>query len=158
MKLNKLLCAASLLMLLTACTSNPTSAEVDLNKISETIYEKVDSGDLEMGMMSENLDATALKDLYDLNIDDLKSYDVRMALINVQASEVAMFEAKDGKIDAVKAGVEKRIENLKELWSQYLPDQYELVKNAQTYEHGNYYFFVVGTDAEAIINLIKENF
>lgn len=158
MKLNKLLCAASLLMLLTACTSNPTSAEVDLNKISETIYEKVDSGDLEMGMMSENLDATALKDLYDLNIDDLKSYDVRMALINVQASEVAMFEAKDGKIDVVKAGVEKRIENLKELWSQYLPDQYELVKNAQTYEHGNYYFFVVGTDAEAIINLIKENF
>lgn len=158
MKLNKLLCAASLLMLLTACTSNPTSAEVDLNKISETIYEKVDSGDLEMGMMSENLEATALKDLYDLNIDDLKSYDVRMALINVQASEVAMFEAKDGKIDAVKAGVEKRIENLKELWSQYLPDQYELVKNAQTYEHGNYYFFVVGTDAEAIINLIKENF
>lgn len=158
MKLNKLLCAASLLMLLAGCTSSPSNTEVDLTKISETIYEKVDSGELEMGMMSENLDATALKDLYELDINDLKSYDVRMALINVQANEVAMFEAKDGKFDTVKKGVEKRLENLKELWSQYLPDQYELVKNAQTYENGNYYFFVVGSDAEEIIEIIKANF
>ena len=158
MKLNKILCAASLLMLLTACTSSPSNAEVDLTKISDTIYEKVENGELEIGMMSENLDATALKDLYDLDINDLQSYDVRMALINVQANEIAMFEAKDGKIDTIKKGVEKRIENLKELWSQYLPDQYELVKNAQTYENGNYYFFVVRADAKEIIDMIKANF
>lgn len=69
-----------------------------------------------------------------------------------------MFEAKEGKLDTVKKGVEKRLENLKELWSQYLPDQYELVKNSVTYENGNYYFFIVGQDAEKILELIKANF
>ncbi len=158
MKLRKLLCAASLLMAVAGCTSQPSAAEVDLSKVSESVYEKVENGEIEMGMMSENLDATALMDLYGLDIKDLESYDVRMALINVQANEIAMFEAKEGKLDTVKKGVEKRLENLKELWSQYLPDQYELVKNSVTYENGNYYFFIVGQDAEKILELIKANF
>ncbi len=158
MKLRKLLCAASLLMAVAGCTSQLSTAEVDLSKVSESVYEKVENGEIEMGMMSENLDATALMDLYGLDIKDLESYDVRMALINVQANEIAMFEAKEGKLDTVKKGVEKRLENLKELWSQYLPDQYELVKNSVTYENGNYYFFIVGQDAEKILELIKANF
>lgn len=158
MKLKKLLCAASLLMVVAGCTSKPSATEVDLSKVSESVYEKVESGEIEMGMMSENLDASALMDLYGLDIKDLESYDVRMALINVQANEIAMFEAKEGKLDTVKKGVEKRLENLKELWSQYLPDQYELVKNSVTYENSNYYFFIVGQDAEKILELIKANF
>ena len=148
MKLKKLLCAASLLMVVAGCTSKPSATEVDLSKVSESVYEKVESGEIEMGMMSENLDASALMDLYGLDIKDLESYDVR----------IAMFEAKEGKLDTVKKGVEKRLENLKELWSQYLPDQYELVKNSVTYENGNYYFFIVGQDAEKILELIKANF
>lgn len=158
MKLKKLLCAASLCMVVAGCSSKPTTADVDLNKVSATVYEKVESGEIEVGMMSENLDATALMDLYGIDSKDLENYDVRMALINVQATEIAMFEAKEGKLDAVKKGVEKRLEDLKALWSQYLPDQYELVKNNLTYENGNYYFFIVGQDAKKVLDSIKANF
>ncbi len=155
MNIKKILCIAASAFILTACGG---TKNVEISSVSEMIYEKVENGEFEMGMLSDNLDADTLKELYNIDADDLEAYDVRMALINVQANEIAMFKAKDGKLDEVKQGVEKRIEDLKNTWSQYLPDQYELVKNYQTYENGNYYFFIVSEYAKDMIDTIKAEF
>ena len=77
-------------------------------------------------------------------------------MINVKAEEVFVAKVKDGKMDAVKEGIEKRQADLDAQWKQYLPDQYELVEKAQTVVNGNYVLFVVSEHADDIVGVFNE--
>ena len=55
------------------------------------------------------------------------------------------------KMDAVKAAVEKRQADLVQQWSQYLPEQLELVENYQLVTSGNYILFAISEQADAAV-------
>jgi len=100
-----------------------------------------------------NMEAEMFKDTYAIDPSVLSSYVVSMPMMNVHATEIAVFELKDASgADAVKAGIEKRVQALSEQWKMYLPDQYELVQNYKIVEKGNYIIFVISDSADTIVS------
>ena len=99
-----------------------------------------------------DVDAETLSALYGINTDDLVSYVCKMPAISVQATEFFIAEVKEGKMDAVKAAVEKRQADLVQQWSQYLPEQLELVENYQLVTSGNYILFAISEHADQAVS------
>lgn len=95
-----------------------------------------------------DMDADTLSALYGIDSADLVSFVFKMPLMNVQATEFFIAEVKDGKMDTVKACVEKRQADLEAQWSQYLPEQLELVQNYQLVTNGNYILFAISEHAD----------
>lgn len=146
-------------LLISACSSKSTCLEegTDINALFNEINEKINAGEFESGIFQDqSIDATQLNELYGINADDLEEFIVRVPLVNVSSSEIAIFHVKPDKMDLVKQGVAKRVKDLEEQWKRYLPDQYDDVKNYQTLECGNYYFMVIAKDSEKIIEFIEE--
>ena len=80
-------------------------------------------------------------------------------MMNITATEFAIFEAKtDADVDAIKKGINKRIEKLTTTWQQYLPDQYELVKNNKVLVNGKYVFFIVSKNSDYAKNAFDRAF
>lgn len=148
----------SLVMALTACKQSGQVKEIDFEATMSSIVEQAQNQEIVLGMLSENLDETTLKELYNINPAHLEKYEVRTPMMMIQSNEIAMFKVKDDNMVEVKQGVEKRVADLKEIWSRYLPDQYDLVENYQTYENGDYYFMVISEDADKIMSQIKDAF
>ncbi|MBM6887413.1 DUF4358 domain-containing protein, partial [Pseudoflavonifractor phocaeensis] len=109
---------------------------------------------LELPSMTE-LDDSLLSSLYGIDAADLVSYECYMPLMGVHATEFFVAEVKDGKIDTVKAGIAKRQADLDTQWSQYLPEQYELVKNYKLVTNGNYVLFAIGEQADQAVSIFN---
>ena len=58
---------------------------------------------------------------------------------------MAIIKVKDSsKVEEIKKSVEKRGEDLEKQWSNYLPNQYELVKKKRKIEAiGNYVILII---------------
>ena len=63
------------------------------------------------------------------------------------------YDDKDGTLadETVKAAVEKRQDDLEAQWSQYLPEQLELVQNYKLVTNGNYILFAVSEYADEAV-------
>lgn len=95
------------------------------------------------------LDAETMTSLYGIDADLLEGFVAKMPMMNVHATEYFAAQVKDGNMDAVKAGIEKRLGDLEVQWEHYLADQYELVQNAQVVTSGNYILLCIGHEAAA---------
>ena len=101
------------------------------------------------------MDDATLAAMYGINASDLEEYICMMPLMGVHSTEFFIAKVKDGKMDTVKAGIAKRQADLDAQWSQYLPDQHELVKNYKLVTNGNYVLFAISeyaSDAVSIFN------
>lgn len=99
------------------------------------------------------MDDATLSAMYGINASDLEEYVCMMPLMGVHSTEFFIAEVKDGKMDTVKAGIAKRQADLDAQWSQYLPDQYELVKNYKLVTNGNYILFAVSEYADKAVSI-----
>ena len=102
-----------------------------------------------------DMDSEILSALYGIDSANLVSYIGKIPLMNVQATEVFIAQVKEGSMDAVKSGIEKRQADLVEQWSTYLPEQLELVQNYKLVTNGNYVLFAISYEAaqmETIFN------
>ena len=154
MKPNRLfaliLSAVLILSLLTACGGKKEGKQVDLPELWASMEEN-----LELPAMME-MDDNALDFLYGMDAADLESYVGRIPMMNVHATEFFLAKVKDGKMDDVKKILENRQSNLEQQWSQYLPDQYALVKNAKLVTNGNYVLFCISEDADSVVNAFND--
>lgn len=104
-------------------------------------------------------DPESLKDLYDLEADQLEEFALYYSMINVQTSEIALFKVKDTKdIEGVKAKVEKRIADKAAVFEHYLPEQYDLIQNHILKVQGNYILLIISEDAKEIENAFDKSF
>lgn len=148
---NVLLILAVIACILGGCSKKEAQPkDVDLHAILTTILE-----DENMPSMME-VEADMLADIYSFGNEDVKQVAIAMSLMNVKATELILIEANEGHLDTVKEGISKRLDDLDEMWSHYLPDQYELVQNAQIVEVGNYYCVIIAENAEELAKNIKE--
>ncbi len=99
-----------------------------------------------------------LSDMYGIDPALVEEYVAEIPLMNVQATEIFIAKVKDGKMDAVKAGIQSRLDSLDELWSRYLPDQYELVQNHQLVEEGSFIFLAIHEKAAEMADLFSATF
>lgn len=99
----------------------------------------------------QDLDDDLLSSLYYLDAALLDGYIAKMPMMNVHATEFFIAKVKEGNMDAVKEAVGKRQADMEAQWSQYLPEQLELVKNYKLVESGDYLLFCVCDDPEAVV-------
>ena len=151
-----LISLAMICVLLTGCGKADKPAapvDVELTSVMETI-ENDFGNDLPMMMPA---DETVLQDFYGLTTEQVSDYAISLAAMNVHATEIIMVEAQEGKLEEVKAALDARMETVNSIWSTYLPDQYELVKNRKTLEVGNYLVIVIAEKADEIMKVITES-
>lgn len=145
-------------------TSKPTSTPTQTTKPSATpaptpestpqvnVVQSVwnDISKLDLPNLTQ-LDDSTFTALYGISTSDLVSYVCYIPAMGVHATEFFVAEVKDGKMDTVKAGIEKRQADLDAQWSQYLPQQYDLVKNYKLVTNGNYVLFAISEHADEAV-------
>lgn len=99
-----------------------------------------------------------LQTVYGIDASKLEEYTVRLPMMNVHATEFFIAKVKDGEMDAVKDGIQSRLDTVDATWSSYLPEQYELVQKHQIVEAGNYILFVISDKAEAIADTFRTTY
>ncbi|WP_432353076.1 DUF4358 domain-containing protein [Sporosarcina sp. A2] len=81
------------------------------------------------------------------------------ALMNVNADEIIVLEAKDEKnVEALKTSLENELAAQVQTWEQYLPEQYEKVKNNKIITKGKFLLYVTYTNPEAIEKTFNDSF
>ena len=118
-------------------TPEPVEPEPQVDAVQSTWN---DISKLDIPSLTDLDDAT-LTALYGIDPADLDSYLCKMPMVNVQATEFFI----------VKAAVEKRQDDLEAQWSQYLPEQLELVQNYKLVTNGNYILFAVSEYADEAV-------
>lgn len=132
----------------TAPTPTPTPESTPQTDVVQSVWNDISQLDLPNLMQ---LDDATFTSMYGISTSDLVSYVCYIPMMGVHATEFFVAEVKDGKMDTVKADIEKRQADLDAQWSQYLPEQYELVKNYKLVTNGNYVLFAVSEHADAAV-------
>lgn len=104
----------------------------------------------------QDLDDSLLSDFYGVDPADLVEYICKIPFMNTQATEFFIAQVQPGKMDTVKAALEARQADLLEQWSQYLPDQLELVKNYKLVTNGDYVMFAIADCAEEAVTAFND--
>ena len=159
MKKYMLIICCLMLLGLTACGDHAGACKDDsleIAKLMDSINTKTNDNDWKAGILQDNsIDAASLQNLYHINSVDVQEYTVRTALLETDATEIAIFHVTNDKMQEVKDGVAYRIESLKTKWKELDKKQYTLVKNHKTFQCGNYYFMIIAKDADAIADYME---
>ena len=102
-----------------------------------------------------DLDDETLTALYGISPSDLEEYVGKIPMMNVQAAEFFLAKVKSGKLDAVKAGLNKRQADLVKEWESYLPEQLELVKGYKLVANGDFVLFAIGGEADKAVEIFN---
>lgn len=136
--------AALMTLSLAACggsgSSSSAAKEVDPAALADEMLEAISP---QGEMMEVTGDVAA--NYYDLG-EDVAAYKIYISTMYI-GEEVAVLQVADsGSADAVKAACEKRIQDLKDSFDGYLPDEYAAVDaNATVLSNGNIVAMVTGT-------------
>lgn len=129
-------------------SETPSEAPAEDSKV-QAVWDAISTRELPYFM---DLDDDILSQLYGIDAGDLVEYIGKMPFMNTQATEFFIAQVQSGKMDTVKQALEKRQADLEEQWSQYLPDQLELVKNYKLVTNGDYILFAIADCAEDAVN------
>ncbi len=157
MKKRILLTALTAVLILTlglaaGCGGNSGAAGADEEPVASASAGEMGAALLEkVDVATMQLDETGLKDFFGLDSEKYEEAVGYMAMMNVKAADLVIVKAKTPEdVADLKAGLEARQETNVQTWSQYLPDQYEIVKNYKLIEKGRYLLYVVAKDADGI--------
>lgn len=94
-----------------------------------------------------------------LNKEEIANGRVITAMMNVNADEIIVIEAKEEKhVESLKAALERELDNQDQTWKQYLPDQYEKVGNNSIIVNGKYLLYVTYTQPDRIEKVFNSSF
>ena len=94
------------------------------------------------------------------NTEDIEEGIILQQMINIKSDVIVVVKAKnESNIESIKASLEKIKETQENIWSQYLPDQYEKVKNNITLVQGKYLVYITYDSPEKLeeifVNALK---
>lgn len=116
-------------------------SEMKEGQTVQTVVEQI-ATDVGVAMPSE-VDENFLQDICYVPMDDVEEFAGQIAIVNTSADNVIAVKAKEGKIGAVKEGLEKRLGDVQKSFEMYLPEQYEKAKKGQVIVKGDYAFLLV---------------
>lgn len=88
---------------------------------------------------------------FNFNLEDIEEGIIKFPMINLQADEVIILKLKDEtKAADIEEALQKHVENQLQAFENYVPKNYELVKNHIFKTNGKYVLFVVSEEAEKI--------
>lgn len=101
------------------------------------------------------LDDNLLKEQLDISNDDVDEYLIMLPQMITSSSSLMIVKPASGKKDDVKEKLDKYLSSQEEMWKTYLQDQYELIKNREFEEYGEYLIYIVSTDNDVVLKAIK---
>lgn len=105
------------------------------------------------------IDDAMLKDLYMVDPENVDSYVGEMSMINVQAFDILVVKAKEGKVEDVKASLEERKQNrISEFEFYPVNNNDENTKNALVLTSGDYAILVICDNYEETQKILDEHF
>lgn len=106
---------------------------VDFNTLSAKVVEKVDTSNMQEG------DADKLKKFYGIESDKVESFKLYFPKSNIKADELLILKAKDeATAKELMTNVQKRIDNQKKGFQNYIPEEFSLVENRALKQQGSY--------------------
>lgn len=135
--------------------TNSTALEPD--KIWAAIEEQIGKPGEAFPVFGDPQDNELFKNMYGISADYFDLFVWKVPLMNTTATEILIGKVKEGKMEEVKQAIEKRRNDLDDQWSRYLPAQYDLVKQAQVVENGNYILFAVSEHVNRIQTIFNES-
>ena len=169
-----LVIAMACLMVIAAvgCSHQTKEVNVAVKDIVENIKGKVAEDMKAGGMLEENFKDGVLPGYMEtdltseeeqgpmseiFNKEDIEEGIVLQPMINIRSDSIIVLKAKDeSKVESLKASLDKIKEQQDELWSSYLPDQYEKVKNNITKVQGKYLIYITYDNPEDIEAIFDE--
>lgn len=110
-------------------------------------------------MRPEEIDDDMLKDIYMINLEDVEAYIGETSLVNVQAFDILVIQAKEGKVEDVKTALEQRKQNrISEFEFYPVNGNDEHTKNALVLTSGDYAILVICDDYDRIQKVLDEYF
>lgn len=132
-------------------TEKKESVELNLEDLNEKFATMAPFDE----MASMDIDSTMLTDVFQINEELLEGYVGKFPMMMVHASMYLVVEAKEGEVEAVKTQVETYATAYEEQWANYLPEQYDLVKDRKCGVSGNFVYLFVGESAADMEDLMK---
>lgn len=131
--------------------NNKEEVKLDLANINTQITNNTYFGEI----MTMELDKETIQTLMEIPEEQVEEVVGKIPMVNVQASMYIIAKATPGNVNAVKEKIEAYGNTQDEIWSRYLPEQYEYVKNRKIVVKGDYVYMVIAENVEEIENFIK---
>lgn len=133
-------------MLLSAC-SQPAK-EVSIPQIMDQLAKEYG---LEEGMLV--LTEDDLLELYGIESADVKQFAARLRLESIQADEIVLIEATDGKAaERVKEMLDNRYQSKLNETRDYLPDEFAKIEKCKVAQNGNFVSMIICADADKAVS------
>lgn len=149
-----------LLCLLCGCReNNGTFAQGDknLSSVFSDINEQIADGAFSIALLKDNaLSDREVETLYHLDMTKIDGCMVKTAAVQAQLGEIALFKVKKENEGEVKKAIKSRKEALKKQWGAYVPEAADLLYQAKEGRIGQYYYFVLGSDSEKVVNYMQK--
>lgn len=129
-----------------------TPKEINLEEVSSQITEKSDFKE----MATEQITLEVLETYFQVDTANVEKVVGKVPLMNVHSSLYVIIQAKEGKAEEVKEDLNQFCIEYEELWSRYLPEQYEYVQNRKIGITGNYVYLIIAEDSAKLENIVKE--
>lgn len=135
-----------------SCGSGSTGKNTNLS--TDEVYSKAVK-DIELPSLQKLAD-DELEALIKIKSSDVLDSTVYISMMNVKATEIGIFKFENSQQEtSIDKSIDSRLKDLETTWSTYLPDQYELVKNAKKFSFGNVKGYVISEEADKIVSNIE---
>jgi predicted small lipoprotein YifL len=152
--LTLILAALTLVLALTGCAAGEKAPAVK-DIPSADVYAALEGKYEYPSVMA--MDDTLLADFYGVDPAKCTDYTVMMPMMNVKATEIAIFRLKDAAdAPAFAEACAARAEAVAASFEFYLQDQYEVAKAPQIKTVGNYVLMIIFEEAEAMMKTVEE--
>lgn len=150
-----LLLTFGMALALSACgSSKEKEADVDLSAVMDEITSEYDLPDMMSVSTDENLTS-----FYGIDPEDVESYAIQICSTGIDADEIVLIRAVDTDAAArVEEQLEERYESKLSQMEDYLPEQYDIIKECSVETNGTYVSMIISPDAEAMTELYNSYF
>ena len=149
--LKKIVLTLLTVLMVVGCGSKKETVKIDVQETLDTIVSTYYSE-----MAAGPYDAEYVESTFGLTAEQYESFAGVYPMITAVATDIAVFEAKEGKVEEVKAGVEAYKEYKKQM--AWYPAETENAENAVIYVNGNYVFFIMASNASETETYVKSLF
>ncbi len=97
-----------------------------------------------------------ISDILNINVEDLEEYIIKLPAMATSAFTFMVVNPVDEKFDEVKEALDTYFSSQEDMWSTYLPDQYEYMKNRKEEVLGEYLVYIVSTNNDLVYDIVSE--
>lgn len=148
-----------LLVLLCGCShglGHFKDGSIDLTKLVAKINQKSVAQDWSFPILNEEgQPAKTVEKNYQLDMTQLETQACYTSVLPAELGELAFFKCEPGKDAILQQGAKTRVEALRREWGELILEANPLLNAYKEGRIGQYYYVIVGSDAQKVVNYIQ---